>query len=103
MIYVESMATPLTRDCHVGFEFLFGGNFPTKRVKARVLFRFDAIGMKNENLESAIVALSYMKGMRDSKRRYTTAAAAATTVEQTVQSMSAVAAHGVCSAREVSR
>ncbi|GIX84689.1 transposable element tc3 transposase [Caerostris extrusa] len=33
----------------------------------------------------------------------TTAAAVATTVEQTVQSMSAVAAHGECSAREVSR
>ncbi|GIY79814.1 transposable element tc3 transposase [Caerostris extrusa] len=32
-----------------------------------------------------------------------TAAAVATTVEQTVQSMSAVAAHGECSARDVSR
>ncbi|GIX78889.1 hypothetical protein CDAR_243811 [Caerostris darwini] len=67
-----------------------------------------------------------MKGMRDSKGpitssalkkfeatgslasrqrsgRPSTAAAVTTTVEQTVQSMSAVAAHGECSAREVSR
>ncbi|GIX78558.1 glycine receptor subunit alphaZ1 [Caerostris darwini] len=86
-----------------------------------------------KNSESAIAALlayRYMKGMRDSKgpitssalkkmmkkfeatgslalrqrsERLSTAAAVATTVEQTVQSMSAVAAHGECSAREVSR
>lgn len=86
-----------------------------------------------KNSESAIAALRayrYMKGMRDSKGpitssalnkmmkkfeatgslasrqrsgRPSTAAAVATTVEQTVQSMSAVAAHGECSAREVSR
>ncbi|GIY78332.1 transposable element tc3 transposase [Caerostris extrusa] len=35
--------------------------------------------------------------------RPSTAAAVATTVEQTAQSMSAAAAHGECSAREVSR
>ncbi|GIY79384.1 transposable element tc3 transposase [Caerostris darwini] len=86
-----------------------------------------------KNSESAIAALRayrYMKGMRDSKGpitssalkkmmkkfeatgslaslqrsgRPSTAAAVATTVEQTVQSMSAVAAHEECSAREVSR
>ncbi|GIY36584.1 transposable element tc3 transposase [Caerostris darwini] len=86
-----------------------------------------------KNSESAIAALRayrYMKGMRDSKgpitfsalkkmmkkfeatgslasrqrsARPSTAVAVATTVEQTVQSMSAVAAHGECSAREVSR
>ncbi|GIY19826.1 hypothetical protein CDAR_244221 [Caerostris darwini] len=83
-----------------------------------------------KNSESAIAALRayrYMKGMRDSKGpitssalkkmmkefeatgslasrqrsgRSSTAAAVAKTVEQTVQSMSAVAAHGECSARE---
>ncbi|GIY13728.1 transposable element tc3 transposase [Caerostris darwini] len=82
-----------------------------------------------KNSESGIAAMRayrYMKGMRDSKGpitssalkkfeatgslasrqrsgRPTTAVAVATTVEQTVQSMSAVAAHGECSAREVSR
>ncbi|GIY23199.1 hypothetical protein CEXT_537321 [Caerostris extrusa] len=40
---------------------------------------------------------------RQRSGRPSTAAAVATTVEQTVQSMSAVAAHGKCSAREVSR
>ncbi|GIY73492.1 transposable element tc3 transposase [Caerostris extrusa] len=40
---------------------------------------------------------------RQRSGRPLTAAAVATTVEQTVQSMSAVAAHGECSAREVSR
>ncbi|GIY72215.1 transposable element tc3 transposase [Caerostris darwini] len=82
-----------------------------------------------KNSESAIAALRayhYMKGMRDSKGpitasalkkmmkkfeatgslasrqtsgRPSTGAAVATTVEQTVQSMSAVAAHEECSAR----
>ncbi|GIY94153.1 hypothetical protein CEXT_299341 [Caerostris extrusa] len=77
-----------------------------------------------KNSESAIAALRsycYMKGMRDSKgpiksslKKFETtgslasrqrsgrpsiAAAVATTVQQTVQSMSAVAAHGECSAR----
>ncbi|GIY59006.1 transposable element tc3 transposase [Caerostris extrusa] len=85
-----------------------------------------------QNSESAIAALRayrYMKGMRDSKGpitssalkkmlkkfeatgslasrqsgRPSTAAAVATTVVQTVQSMAAVAAHGECNAREVSR
>ncbi|GIY95507.1 transposable element tc3 transposase [Caerostris extrusa] len=82
-----------------------------------------------KNSESAIAALRayrYMKGMRDSKGpitssalkkfeatgslasrqrsgRPSTAAAVATIVEQMVQSMSAVAAHGECSAQEVSR
>ncbi|GIY77706.1 transposable element tc3 transposase [Caerostris darwini] len=40
---------------------------------------------------------------RQRSGRPSTAAAVATTVEQMVQSMSAVAAHGECSAREVSR
>ncbi|GIY24947.1 transposable element tc3 transposase [Caerostris darwini] len=86
-----------------------------------------------KNSESTIATLRayrYMKDMRDSKGlitsfalkkmmkkfeatgllasrqrsgRPSTAAAVATTVEQTVQPMSAVAAHGECSAREVSR
>lgn len=86
-----------------------------------------------KNSESAIAALRayrYMKGMRDSKGPITSsalnkmmkkfeatgsfasrprsgrplaAAAVVTTVEQTVQSKSAVSAHGECSAREVSR
>ncbi|GFR29913.1 transposable element tc3 transposase [Trichonephila clavata] len=40
---------------------------------------------------------------RQRSGRPSTAAAVVTTVEQTVQFMSAVAAHGECSAREVSR
>ena len=86
-----------------------------------------------KNSESAIAALRayrYMKGMRDSKGPITSSAlsklmqkfettsslasrprsgrpsegaAVASTVEQTVQTISAVSAHGECSARKVSR
>ncbi|GIX95709.1 transposable element tc3 transposase [Caerostris extrusa] len=50
------------------------------------------------DIKGPITSSSFQRNGRPS-----TAAAVATTVEQTVQSMSAVAAHGECSAREVSR